>query len=115
MQPKKQPTTHRATAHRISSYTTRRGLAPINECPTSATTAKVERGKAGSTVDAATEFKGDVMDAIEFAKLVQQMRDAQKRYFAHRDNLDDCKKLERIVDQCAKQIVEPKQPTLFGE
>lgn len=55
------------------------------------------------------------MDAIEFAKLVHQMRTAQKRYFAHRDNLDECKKLERIVDQCAKQILEPKHPTLFDE
>jgi hypothetical protein len=55
------------------------------------------------------------MELVDFAKLVQAMREAQKRYFRQRDNLDECKSLERDVDRAAKSIIEPKQPTLFEE
>lgn len=37
------------------------------------------------------------MNYQEFRKLVREMMNAQKRYFKSRDNLDECKKLERQV------------------
>ena len=37
------------------------------------------------------------MNYPEFRKLVRSMLSAQKQYFARRDNLDECKKLEKQV------------------
>lgn len=46
----------------------------------------------------------------EFEKLVYKMRKYQRDYFKSRDNYDlqMAKKLEREVDECLKNINEPK-------
>jgi hypothetical protein len=38
-----------------------------------------------------------MMSYAEFRRLVSEMMDAQKRYFAVKDNLAECKRLERRV------------------
>jgi hypothetical protein len=48
------------------------------------------------------------MTDSDFRALVRRMRAAQRRYFARRDNLDECKQLERAVDEEARE-----QPGLF--
>jgi hypothetical protein len=53
------------------------------------------------------------MNAPEFFHLVREMREAQNRYFAKRDNLDQCKGLERRVDQELKVLL--GEPQLFGQ
>jgi len=49
-------------------------------------------------------------DDARFA-LVKDMRDAQKRYFAKRDNLEECKQLERAVDRMLEERKDG--PSLF--
>lgn len=53
--------------------------------------------------------------SVEFAKLVIEMRKAQKAYFRNRQpsDLERSKQLEKQVDQAAQNIVEG--PGLFGE
>ena len=46
------------------------------------------------------------MTAQELARLVQRTRDAQRHYFRHRDNLDECKALERELDVAAAAVLE---------
>lgn len=48
------------------------------------------------------------MNDSDFRALVRRMRAAQKRYFAKRDNIEECKQLERAVDEEARE-----QPSLF--
>jgi hypothetical protein len=42
------------------------------------------------------------MNNEEFRDLVQRTREAQRRYFKHRDNLDEAKAMERAVDDALK-------------
>lgn len=51
------------------------------------------------------------MSHDEFLSLVEKMRVAQRRYFAQKDNLEDCKALERQVDRAIARRREP--PGLF--
>jgi len=46
----------------------------------------------------------------EFARLVKDMRQAQKQYFRERggDNLEASKKLEKMVDRKIESILEPR-------
>lgn len=44
------------------------------------------------------------MTAAELIDLAIKMRDAQKRYFSHRDNLIACKKLEQQFDSAARDF-----------
>jgi hypothetical protein len=48
----------------------------------------------------------------EFVSLVRRVRDAQRRYFSRKDNLEDCKALERQLDAEVKRHAEPLG--LFG-
>lgn len=54
--------------------------------------------------------EGRNMGDAEFKELVREMRDQQKHYFKHRDNLDRCRELERRVDEALKG---PTPRTLF--
>lgn len=49
----------------------------------------------------------------EFVQLVAKMRKAQKAYFRERNNLDECKQLEKAVDRAIEEITRP--PDLFGK
>jgi hypothetical protein len=51
-------------------------------------------------------------DDARFA-LVEKCRAAQKRYFRDRDNLQECKGLERLVDQML--AARHAGPTLFDD
>lgn len=51
------------------------------------------------------------MTVNELAALVEKMRAAQRRYFRHKDNLSDCKALERDVDAAIERIA--AGPDLF--
>lgn len=56
------------------------------------------------------------MTIAEFAILVKEMRDCQKKYFRSRlrDALNQSKELEREVDQAIKEILNPQpQGSLF--
>jgi hypothetical protein len=56
------------------------------------------------------------MASDEFVKLVQQMRDAQKRWFKYRDIevLSKCKQLEREVDRAIeRENWQGATPSLF--
>ncbi len=55
------------------------------------------------------------MSATELARLVAEMRSAQKEYFRTKSPtaLDRSKQLERAVDQACKQIL--SQPSLFSD
>lgn len=54
---------------------------------------------------------------IEFAKLVEKMRRAQKTYFRERTDgaLQESKRLERQVDVQAEEIIQAAEPRLFRE
>jgi hypothetical protein len=62
------------------------------------------------------------MAHAEFVKLVHAMREAQTKYFRRRDNLAECKRLEKLVDRAIANFgptqagadVEGQQP-LFGD
>lgn len=52
-----------------------------------------------------------MMSYADFRHLVREMMDAQRRYFKHKDNLEECKALERRVrDELDGR---PAQPGLF--
>lgn len=51
--------------------------------------------------------RSERMDLRIYALLVEETRDAQKRYFAKRDNLDVCKHLERRLDEATESILRP--------
>jgi hypothetical protein len=55
------------------------------------------------------------MTAIELARLVTEMRDAQKKYFRDRGqgDLEASKRLEREVDRAAKEILSGDVLALF--
>ncbi len=65
------------------------------------------------------------MEAIELAKQVKELRDAQKKYFEFKKNgnvntltqLEICKKLEKELDKEVREILSPKndvnQQSLF--
>ena len=58
------------------------------------------------------------MSPREFFDTVVKMREAQKKYFKSRSsfNLEAAKRYEKLVDaeiKRVREIVEPKQPTLF--
>lgn len=48
----------------------------------------------------------------EFRDLVARTREAQRRYFRDRTGLDECKRLERAVDD---ELARGRQPSLFGD
>lgn len=50
------------------------------------------------------------MSDSDFRALVRRMRAAQKRFFVKRDNLEECKELERDVDEESRE-----QPCLFDD
>lgn len=56
------------------------------------------------------------MTVEKLAKLVQEMRAAQKQYFRLRstDALEQSKRLERIVDISVKDVLENQQMQLFS-
>lgn len=57
------------------------------------------------------------MEAIQLAKQVKELRDAQKKYFEFKKNgnvntltqLEICKKLERQLDKTISEILNPKE------
>ncbi len=53
------------------------------------------------------------MTAKELAELVRKTRAAQVRYFKERDNLGECKSLERTLDEAVASVLSPT-PDLFG-
>lgn len=58
------------------------------------------------------------MDPIGFARLVVQMRIAQRDYFRNRgeDRMRKSMDLEARVDEAARAIIcQERQPSLFGE
>lgn len=58
------------------------------------------------------------MTAIELARAVKEMRDAQRRYYRQRNiqNLEESKRLERRLDAIVTVILEDRPAFLpFGE
>jgi hypothetical protein len=47
------------------------------------------------------------------AAAAEKMRAAQVHYFRHRDNLGDCKQLERRLDDLLADDPQARQPGLF--
>lgn len=56
--------------------------------------------------------EGDGMNIEEFAKLVKEMRDAQKTYFKTRDSkvLSESKRLEKEVDKAVDLLLNICRP-----
>lgn len=53
--------------------------------------------------------RGWITKADEVVKAVRKMRDAQDRYYKYRNNLAECKALEREVDRLLSGKVEQMQ------
>lgn len=53
------------------------------------------------------------MTLNELVALVKQMRDAQRRYFRKRDNLEEAMAAERVVDAAIERLL--AGPRLFEE
>ena len=55
------------------------------------------------------------MTAMELAKQIQAVRDAQRRYFRTRDlaDLEESRRLERELDRAVKEILDD-QPAMFA-
>ena len=60
---------------------------------------------------------GRSMNMQEYVKLVQRMRFKQQHYFRNRDRaiLNECRDLERRVDEATATILYPPTPGLFEE
>ena len=60
---------------------------------------------------------GRSMNMQEYVKMVERMRVKQRQYFRTRDTivLQECRDLERRVDEATAAILHPPTPGLFEE
>jgi hypothetical protein len=62
-----------------------------------------------------TRRRGQSMSAKELAELVVKVRAVQQSYFRTRspETLEESRRLERLLDKAAEEILKPPAPTLF--